>query len=123
MTSTYRVKPLGEGSAVTTDAIPKPQARAPGGFDPSPIALTGFGLLLAVLVLLPPTWLVVFSVMDHDGKFTLENFERLFSDPDFVDPLIVTLIIAPSVGFFCALVAAPLGWLEARTDMPLRRTV
>ena len=47
----------------------------------------------------------------------------LFTDPTFVDPLITTLIIAVSVSAICCAVAAPLGWLVARTDMPIRRTV
>ena len=38
-------------------------------------------------------------------------------------PLITTLIIAFSVSAICCAVAAPLGWLVARTDMPIRRTV
>src|SRR5207302_5299088 len=57
------------------------------------------------------------------GGFTLANFRLLFSDPAFVEPLFTTLTLAVSVSLICCLVAAPLGWIVARTDMPLRRTV
>src|SRR5215207_8848766 len=49
--------------------------------------------------------------------------QRLFSDPIFVDPLITTVIIATSASVICCAAAAPMGWLVARTDMPLRGAV
>ena len=79
--------------------------------------------LLAVMIVLPMGWLMVYSLSDKQGAATLGNFVTLFTDPSFVDPLITTLIIAVSVSTICCIVAAPLGWLVARTDMPIRRTV
>ena len=78
--------------------------------------------LLVLMIVLPMGWLVVYSFSDKAGNPTLENFVRLFTDPDFLDPLITTLIIAFSTSAACCVVAAPLGWLVARTDMPLART-
>jgi iron(III) transport system permease protein len=79
--------------------------------------------LLTVMIILPMGWLVAFSLSDKAGNPTSANFVTLFSDPSFVDPLITTLIIAISVSLLCCAVAAPLGWVVARTDMPLRRAV
>src|SRR5207237_5082174 len=76
-----------------------------------------------LLVVLPIGWLVVFAFTGRGGGFTLANFRLLFSDPAFVEPLFTTLTLAVSVSLICCLVAAPLGWVVARTDMPLRRTV
>src|SRR5262249_4009125 len=53
----------------------------------------------------------------------LNNFVELITNPVFVDPLITTVIIAVTSSVACSLLAAPMGWLVARTDMPLRRTV
>src|SRR6185295_20182777 len=39
------------------------------------------------------------------------------------DPLIATFTIAVSVSVMCCAVAAPMGWLVARTDMPWRRPI
>jgi iron(III) transport system permease protein len=78
--------------------------------------------LLVLMIVLPMGWLVVYSFSDKAGNPTLANFVRLFTDPDFLDPLITSLIIAFSTSAACCVVAAPLGWLVSRTDMPLART-
>src|SRR5260370_19816457 len=75
------------------------------------------------MILLPLSWLVYYSFVDRSGAFTLSNFPQLVTDPIFLDPLITTFIIAMPSSVACCLVAAPIGWLVARTDMPLRRTV
>jgi iron(III) transport system permease protein len=87
--------------------------------DLSQPVLISFALLLCVLILLPIGWTIVYSVSDSRGAFTLANFARLFTDPAFIDPLLTTLIIAVCVGLACCLIAAPMGWLVARSDMPL----
>src|SRR3954469_16376020 len=108
-----------------TIALPAEAAtpRMRHGIDLSWPILALFAAVLCVLILLPMSWLVYYSLVDRTGAFTLENFTRLASDPTFVDPLITTVIIASSASAICCVVAAPMGWLVARTDMPLRRTV
>jgi iron(III) transport system permease protein len=91
-------------------------------FDPSWPVLIGFALVLCALIVLPMSWLVYFSVTDK-GRFTLDNFVKLVTDPTFINPLVTTVILATSSAIICCVVAAPMGWLVARTDMPLRRTI
>ena len=86
--------------------------------------LLAFAALLCVLIILPISWLAVYSLSEIDPAtkarvFTLAQFRTLFSDPDFVGPLITTVIVACSSSVACCLVAAPMGWLVARTDMPM----
>src|SRR5262249_47378416 len=69
------------------------------------------------------SWLVYFSVTDRSGALTLDNFHRLVTDPAFLAPLITTGVMATTSAVLCCALAAPRGWLVARTDMPLRRTV
>src|SRR6185503_1474125 len=92
-------------------------------FDLSWPILMLFAALLCVLIILPMSWLVYYSLVDRSGAFTLDNFKTLVTDPVFVDPMITTLILATSSSIICCAFAAPMGWLVARTDMPLRRTV
>ncbi len=106
-----------------TVALPMPSVRREGRFDPSWLVLIGFAALLCALIVLPMSWLLYFSVTDRAGAFTLANFRRLVTDPIFLDPLITTVILAVSSSVICCAFAAPMGWLVARTDMPLRRTV
>jgi len=104
-------------------AVPAPAPRLPFRFDLSWPILIGFAAALCLLILMPLSWLVYYSFHDRAGGFTLDNFAQLVTDPSFVDPLLTTLILATSSAIVCCVVAAPMGWLVARTDMPLRRTV
>jgi iron(III) transport system permease protein len=106
-----------------TIALPAQPGRRLFRFDISWPILIAFAAVLCVLIVLPMSWLVYFSVTDRDGAFTFANFAELITNPTFVDPLITTVIVATSSAIICCAVASPLGWLVARTDMPLRRTV
>src|SRR6202012_3843509 len=85
--------------------------------------LSLFALALVALIVLPMTWLAIYSVTDKADHVTLQNFVTLFSDPDFLDPLLTTAIIAFSSAAICCVRAAPISWLVSRTDMPGRQTI
>jgi iron(III) transport system permease protein len=140
-----------------TIALPAEAEVRPKRFDLSAPILILFAALLCVLILLPVSWLVYFSLVDRAGNFTIDNFVqvftdpafigdtfsvswigdsigatfwqvldnlgRLFTNPNFAGPLVTTVIIATAAAVVCCLAAAPMSWLVARTDMPLRRTV
>src|SRR3954447_18755245 len=109
-----------------TIALPAEAAAAPPprhGIDLSWPILILFAAVLCALIILPLSWLVYYSLVDRSGAFTLENFHRLFTEPDFLDPLLTTFIVATSSSFACCAVAAPMGWLVARTDLPYSRTI
>ncbi len=110
---------------MTTMALPADKAAASRtfGLDPSQPILIACAVLLCVLIILPLSWLLYYSLIDRTGAFTFGNFYQLFADPVFLDPLITTLIIAVSSSIACCVIAAPMGWLVARTDLPLTRTV
>ena len=82
-----------------------------------------FSIVLIALIVLPLTWLAIYSLTDKARHPTLQNFVTLFTDPDFLDPLLTTAIIATTSALICCLVAAPIGWLVSRTDMPGRQTI
>jgi len=103
--------------------LPRPAARLPLGIDSSRALLFAFAAILCVLVVLPLAWIAYYSVTDRTGALTLDNFRRLATDPVFIDPLITTLIVAISTALVCCAIAAPMGWLVARTDLPLRGAI
>jgi iron(III) transport system permease protein len=108
-----------------TIAIPATPASKPRkfGIDVSKPVLLLFAAILCVLIVMPLSWLVYYAFTDKNGAFTVANFYRLVSDADFLDPLLTTFALAILSALICCAVAAPMGWLVARTDMPLRRTV
>ena len=102
-----------------SDSAPRPTH----GFDFTKLVLYGFALALCLLIVLPMSWLVYYAFTDKNGAFSLQNFVTLVNDPTLLDPFVTTFILAFSTSLICCVVAAPMGWLVARTDMPMRRTV
>src|SRR6266404_2351640 len=102
-----------------TSSIDTPKAR----IDWTKPVLWLFAACLIVLIVLPMSWLAVFSFTDKARHPTLQNFITLFTDPDFLDPLLTTAIIATTSAIICCVVAAPISWLVSRTDMPGRQTI
>jgi iron(III) transport system permease protein len=105
---------------VSTLAAPSREARR---LDLSAAVMAALALVLCGLVLLPLGWLAYYGATDKDGRFTLANFAVLVSDRSFAEPFVTTFGIAVATALASVLVATPLAWLVARTDMPLRRTI
>src|SRR6266851_9617621 len=82
-----------------------------------------FAACLVALIVLPLSWLALYAFTDKARHPTLQNFITLFSDPDFLDPLLTTAIIATTSATICCVVAAPISWLVSRTDMPGRQFI
>ncbi|WGR94886.1 iron ABC transporter permease [Bradyrhizobium sp. ISRA443] len=101
----------------TSSPVPKPRT------DWTRPVLWLFAAVLMLLILLPLSWLVAFAFTDKDRHLTLQNFATLFSNPDFLDPLLTTAIIAVTSALICCIVAAPISWLVSRTDMPGRQII
>jgi iron(III) transport system permease protein len=101
----------------TTAAAPKAK------IDWTKPVLSLVALCMVVLIALPMSWLAIYAFTDKARHPTLQNFVTLFTNPDFLDPLLTTAIIATSSALICCLVAAPIGWLVSRTDMPGRQTI
>ncbi len=94
-----------------------------GKIDWTKPVLALFAVCLILLIVLPLSWLGIYSVIDKANHLTLQNFVTLFTDPDFLDPLLTTAIIATTSATICCLVAAPMGWLVSRTNMPGRQFI
>jgi iron(III) transport system permease protein len=91
--------------------------------DLTKLVLWLFAACLIALIVLPMSWLAVFAFTDKARQLTLQNFVTLFTDPDFLDPLWTTAVIATSSAAICCVVAAPISWLVSRTDMPGRQII
>jgi iron(III) transport system permease protein len=82
-------------------------------------------MILAVVVV---GWLVLYplgilfeiGLRTEDGALTLANYQRVFTEPGLVSALINSLIISVAVTVFSLVLALPMAWGVARTDMPGR---
>ncbi|MGN6549130.1 MAG: ABC transporter permease [Pararhizobium sp.] len=104
-----------------TEAVPAAQRSK--GFDLSVPVFALLALLLSVLVILPLFWLVWYSVRGDAGGFTLNNFVQLVSDETMLRAYGVGIAMAVGVGILSCVIATPLAWLVARTDLPGRRLI
>lgn len=109
---------------MTTAAVSDPAAsRRHTRFDLSTPLFVLLAVVLCVLVLLPMFWLAYYAVTDKAGSPTLANLARLFSDATIRRAFFISFAMAACVGFFSCIVATPLAWLVARTDMPGQRFI
>jgi len=90
--------------------------------DGSRVLFAGAAVVLSAMVVLPLGWLIATSFSSPHGP-TLANYVTLFTDGTMVRPFLITLGSSAAVAVLCVLVAVPMGWCVARTDMPLRRVV
>src|SRR3954462_2845023 len=102
-----------------TTTTPAPKTR----IDWTRPVLSLVALFMVVLIALPLSWLAIYAFTDKARHPTLQNFVTLFTNPDFLDPLLTTAIIATTSAVICCVIAAPLSWLISRTDMPGRQTI
>ena len=106
-----------------TVAIPAPLAKPRLRIDLFRPAFILLVLVLGVLVVLPLSWLLYYSLVDKNGAFTLANFVALVQDATLRRPFVVAIGMALGVGALSCAIATPLAWLVSRTDLPGRRVV
>ena len=100
-----------------TIALPAQPVRPVHKIDLSWPILILFAAVLCVLIVLPMSWLIYYSLVDRSGAFTLDNFKKLVLDDAFLDPLITTVILATSSSIICGAVGRRRwdGWWRAPT--------
>jgi iron(III) transport system permease protein len=113
-----------KGSSAAAVRLPGTRhAPLPSRFDSSTLVFALCAIILVALVGLPLFWLAASALTDKTGAPSLANFERLFTDPTLLAPLRISVIVATCVGCISTLIAAPIAWIVARSDMPARRLI
>ncbi|WP_445504231.1 ABC transporter permease [Microvirga sp. G4-2] len=102
-------------------SLPMPARR--GRIDLSRPIFIVLVLALGLLVVLPLFWLAYYSLLDQNGQFTLANFSALVTDPTLRRPFLTALGMALGVGVLSCIIATPLAWLVARSDLPGRTAI
>ncbi len=110
-------------SALPVPREPAPNVRRPRRIDVSAGAFALLVLCLALLVVMPTGWLLWYSATNDQGQVAFGNYAALATDRSMRNAMGITLVIAASVAVLCAVVALPLAFLTARTDVPFRRTI
>lgn len=92
-------------------------------FDFSRPVFVLLALILAILVVFPLFWLLVYAASNAAGNATFENFITLIADQTVRRAFAIAIAMAIGVGALASLVATPMAWLVSRTDIPGSRIV
>ena len=89
--------------------------------DLSAFVFAGAAVVLGVLVVVPLFWLLLASVQDDfTGELTLRNYVTAFTRSIYIAPIRNSFEMAVVVATVATAIGAPLAWLVARTDLPVR---
>ena len=80
-------------------------------------------LVVGWLVLYPLGILFEIGLRAEDGSFTLANYGLVFTEPGLVSALVNSIIISVATTAFSLVLALPMAWAVARTNMPGRQFV
>ena len=93
--------------------------------NPDIFVLLASAVVIAYLALVPFITLIAASFqsdfLNSDSAWTVVNFVQVFSDPVFYRLMINSVIYALSTTIIATVLGTGLGWLYARTDVPLKR--
>ena len=91
------------------------------------VAALAFSALITVLVVLiaaPLAHLALSSVSAPDGTgLTVGNYITAFGRARHLQAIINTLILGVAVTALCLIMAVPMAWAVARTDMPWKNCI
>jgi iron(III) transport system permease protein len=105
---------------------PAPRYRRVLGVDRSNLIFWATIVILAVLVLAPVIPTLYQSILDkplydQGGNFTLENYTRLFTEANFGQVALNTLMFALLTTVLAILIAVPMAIVVVRTNIPGRK--
>ena len=81
------------------------------------VALGMAALVLIILVVYPVTWLCLGS-LGYPRATTATYLFSTFTQPQYVEPLVNTLILGFGVAVVSMIMGVPMAWAVSRTDMP-----
>ena len=74
-------------------------------------------VFLTVFVVLPLVLVLVYAFQDGDGRFTLSNITRFFTDSDALGTFAVSIEVAIENTLICILLGYPAAWILANRDL------
>src|SRR3954465_11655361 len=87
------------------------------------LGLAVLGMLLVLVPLLATVWMSFLVGAPGRGAYTLQNYVAVFTDPFGYRVLLNTVLFALGSSAIAMVIAAPLAWTVARTDLPYSRAI
>ncbi|MBR5900080.1 MAG: ABC transporter permease [Clostridia bacterium] len=76
-----------------------------------------YGVFLLCFVIIPLVLIVVYAFRGNDGGFTLDNFVKFFSSTTTISTLIISVLLALATTIVCVIIAYPLAYILARSNL------
>lgn len=76
-----------------------------------------YGVFLACFVVLPLLLIIFYSFTDKAGGFSFDNFVRFFSSTTTISTLIISILIGLATTIICILIAYPIAYILARSNL------
>ena len=76
-----------------------------------------YGLFLALFVVLPLALILFYAFTGKDGGLSFNNFIRFFSSSTTLTTVIISVLIALATTFSCILIAYPVAYILARSNL------
>lgn len=76
-----------------------------------------YGLFLALFVVLPLLLIVFHAFTNQNGTFSFENFARFFTSTTTISTLIISMLIALATTVICIIIAYPVAYILARSNL------
>ena len=81
-----------------------------------------YAVFLLCFVIAPLIVVLYYAFTNGEGRFTVENFVNFFTSPNTIGTLCYSLAVAVTVTFCCVLVAYPVAYILAKSNIK-RKTV
>lgn len=76
-----------------------------------------YGLFLALFVVMPLLLIVFYAFTDQNGTFSFDNFVRFFTSTTTISTLIISMLIALATTVICIIIAYPVAYILARSNL------
>ena len=76
-----------------------------------------YGLFLVLFVVIPLILIVFYAFTDADGGISVNNFIRFFTNPTTITTMIISVLLALATTVVCVLLAYPLAYILARSNL------
>jgi iron(III) transport system permease protein len=91
-------------------------------FDQRYLLLAACAVFIVALVVYP-LWQVFYRSFLHQGALSLQNYQKVFTNPTYYRALLNSVWISLSAAIFCMGLGTLLAVLAVRTDLPFKRSL
>ena len=87
------------------------------------VVLALVAVLILVVLVVYPLYSLLLRAFISEGKFSLENFHKVFITKDIYVALSHSIFVSTISTVFATIIGVTLAWIVSRTDIPYRKLI